>query len=92
MAVHAGLVVAGDQAGEVEAACAVEAPDQLFGLARGHMGHIGFGMLHAGVLQHHLRVLVQRVPGAQHHLVHDLALVDHAQAHGFALLHLKWSG
>ena len=56
---HAGLVVAGDQAGELELAGAVEGPDDLAGLARRHVRHVGLVVLHVRELHHQRRMLVE---------------------------------
>ena len=84
LADHARLVVAGDQAGEIEVAGPVEGPDDLAGLPGGDVGHVGLVVLHVRKLGHQLGVLFEFLLGADHDLVQLLAIVADDEADGLA--------
>ncbi len=89
---HAGLVVARDQAGEIERSRLVKGPDDFAGLSWRHVRHVGLVVFHVGKLHHQRRMFVQLLLGANDEFVQLLAIVLEHQFQGVALLefYLFW--
>src|SRR5215207_5211700 len=87
-ALHAGLVVAGDQAGELERASLGEAPHDLRRAIRIEATPIRVVVLHVGVLLHRDLVLLVVRDGVEHEFVVDLAGVLEDEADLLTALHL----
>ena len=81
--------MAGDQAGEIEFAGAVEGPDHLAALPRRNVSHIGLVVFHAGKTQHCLGMFIQGFAGTDDELVEDLAVVVMDETNDLALPDLQ---
>ncbi len=85
---HPGLVVAGDQAGEVEVRPRrLNVQITVAGLAGMHVRHVGLVVLHVRELLHQCRVLVEFLLRSDDELVHLPAVIDKHEANRLALLH-----
>jgi hypothetical protein len=87
--VHAGLAVAGDQAGELERAGLRKAPQHLARLARIDADGIRLGVLHVRHLAHHRGVLVIVLDRGEPELVRKRAFVLQHEADLLAFFDLE---
>src|SRR6185312_6203422 len=88
-AVHAGLAVAGDQAGELERAGLRKAPQHLARLVRIDADGIRLGVLHVRHLAHHRGVLVIVLDRGEPELVRKRAFVLQHEADLLAFFDLE---
>lgn len=78
---HAGLAVAGHEAGELLLTGHGERPDNLALGTRLHVGHVRTGVHHVRRPRHRLSVRLELAGRAQHHLVQHPAGVGHDELH-----------